>query len=65
MHIGHIEDDVDHESLALRHLGEGIQKESMGQFHEALSEYMVASVLDPQLEIAQAKLEHLKMKMGL
>lgn len=65
MHIGHTEDDFDHENLALRHLGEGMQKESMGQFHEALSEYMVANVLDPELEIAQVKLENLRMKMGL
>ncbi|AET66543.1 hypothetical protein Desor_0862 [Desulfosporosinus orientis DSM 765] len=65
MHIGHTEDDMDQENLALRHLGEGIQKENIGQFHEALNEYMVANVLDPNLEIAQVKIDRLKRKMGL
>lgn len=65
MHIGHNEDDLDHESLALRHLDEGIHKEQEGQWHEALNEYMLAQVLDPQLEVAQTKLSELKQKLGL
>lgn len=65
MHIGHNEDDLDHESLAMRHLGEGILKERAGDLHEALNEYMVANVLDPGLEVAQTKLDELKQKMGL
>lgn len=65
MHIGHNEDDLDHESLAMRHLGEGILKERAGDLHEALNEYMVAHVLDPGLELAQTKLDELKQKMGL
>ena len=39
MHIGHNEDDMDHENLALRHFGEGIVKEQAGDLHEALNEY--------------------------
>jgi len=65
LHIGHNEDDLDHESLAMRHLGEGILKERAGDLHEALNEYMVANVLDPGLEVAQTKLDELKQKMGL
>ncbi len=65
MHIGHNEDDMDHESLAMRHLGEGILKERAGYLHEALNEYMVANVLDPGLEVVQTKLGDLKQKMGL
>lgn len=64
MHIGHNQDDIDHESLAMRHLGEGIAKESAGKLHEALNEYMVANVLDPCLEVAQTKLSDLKQKLG-
>jgi len=65
VHIGHNEDDLDHESLAMRHLGEGICKERSGQLYEALNEYMVANALDPDLEIIQTKLGELKNKMGL
>ena len=65
MHIGHNEDDIDHESLAMRHLGEGIAKEGAGNLYEALNEYMAASVLDPYLEVAQIKLSELKQKLGL
>ncbi|MCO1600784.1 MULTISPECIES: hypothetical protein [Desulfosporosinus] len=65
MHIGHNEDDLDHESLAMRHLGEGICKERAGHLYEALNEYMVANALDPDLEIIQIKLGELKKKMGL
>lgn len=65
MHIGHNQDDIDHESLALRHLGTGIVQETMGNLHEALNEYMVANVLDPYLEVAQLKLSELKQKLGL
>lgn len=65
MHIGHNEDDFDHESLAMRHLGEGILKERAGFFHEALNEYMLANVLDPELEVIQLKLSELKKKLGL
>jgi len=65
VHIGHNQDDIDHESLALRHLGAGIVKESAGNLHEALNEYMVANVLDPYLEVAQLKLSELKQKLGL
>jgi len=63
LHIGHNEDDIDHESLAMRHLGEGIAKEAAGKLHEAFNEYMVANVLDPQLEVAQIKLKELKQKL--
>ena len=65
MHIGHNEDDLDHESLAMRHLGEGILKERAGFLHEALNEYMVAYVLDPGLDMVQTKLGELKQKLGL
>lgn len=65
MHIGHNEDDLDHESLAMRHLGEGILKERAGYLYEALNEYMLANALDPDLEIIQMKLGELKKKMGL
>lgn len=65
MHIGHNQDDIDHESLALRHLGEGIGKEGAGDLHEALNEYRMANVLDPCLEVAQLKLSELKRKLGL
>lgn len=65
MHIGHNEDDIDHEGLALRHLGEGMVKERAGQLHEALNEYMVSSVLDPSLEVAKTKLKGLKQKLGI
>lgn|GEM_PF-1350055 len=65
MHIGHNEDDLDHENLALRHLGEGIHKERSGRFHEALSEYMMANVLDPRLEVARTKLNELITKLEL
>lgn len=64
MHIGHNQDDFDHESLAMRHLGEGILKEQAGYLHEALNEYMLANVLDPGLEIAQTKLAELNLKLG-
>ncbi len=64
MHIGHSEDDIDHESLAMRHLGEGILKERAGYLHEALNEYMLASVLDPELEMARTKLAKLNQKLG-
>jgi len=64
MHIGHNQDDIDHESLAMRHLGEGILKERAGNLHEALNEYMEANVLDPYLEVAQIKLSELKQKLG-
>lgn len=65
MHIGHNEDDMDHESLAMRHLGEGMLKERAGELHEAFNEYMVANVLDPRLEVALMKLAALKQKLGL
>lgn len=65
MHIGHNQDDIDHESLAMRHLGEGIVKEGSGNLREAMNEYMVANVLDPHLEVAQIKLSELKQKLGL
>lgn len=65
MHIGHNEDDYDHESLAMRHLGEGILKERAGCHYEALNEYMLASALDPESEIIREKLGELKEKMGL
>lgn len=65
MHIGHNEDDIDHESLAMRHLGEGIAKEGAGNLEEALNEYMMAKVLDPHLEVAQTKLSELQQKLGL
>lgn len=65
MHIGHNEDDLDHESLAMRHLSEGINKERAGHLYEALNEYMLANALDPDLEIARINLGVLKKKMGL
>lgn len=65
MHIGHNQDDIDHESLAMRHLGEGIAKEGAGKLEEALDEYMMAKVLDPHLEVAQIKLSELQQKLGL
>ena len=65
MHIGHNQDDIDHESLAMRHLGEGISKEGAGNLQEALNEYMMANVLDPRLEVAQIRLSDLKQKLGL
>ncbi len=65
MHIGHNQDDIDHESLAMRHLGEGIAKEGTGNLQEALNEYMMANVLDPSLEVAQIRLSDLKLKLGL
>jgi len=65
MHIGHNQDDIDHESLAMRHLGEGIAKEGAGNLEEALNEYMMAKVLDPHLEVAQIKLSELQQKLGL
>ncbi|MBP1760315.1 MAG: hypothetical protein H6Q63_1232 [Firmicutes bacterium] len=64
MHIGHNQDDIDHESLAMRHLSEGIIKEKAGYLHEALNEYMLANVLDPGLEIAQTKLIEINQKLG-
>lgn len=65
MHIGHNEDDMDHESLAMRHLGEGMLKERAGKMHQAFNEYMVANALDPHLKVAQTKLAELKQKLGL
>lgn len=65
MHIGHNQDDIDHESLAMRHLGEGMAKEGAGKLQEALNEYMMANVLDPRLEVAQIRLSDLKQKLGL
>lgn len=65
MHIGHNEDDIDYESLAMRHLGVGLVKEGAGNLDEALNEYMMANVLDPNLEVAQIKLSELKQKLGL
>lgn len=65
MHIGHNPDDIDHESLAMRHLGEGIVKEQAGHLHEALNEYMLASVLDPELEMASIKVIKLNQKLRL
>ncbi|SDI13785.1 hypothetical protein [Desulfosporosinus hippei] len=65
MHIGHNADDLDHESLAMRHLGEGILKERAGYLYEALNEYMVAGALDPDSEFIIEKLSELKRKMGL
>lgn len=62
MHIGHNEDDMDHENLALRHFGEGIVKEQAGDLHEALNEYMMAHVLDPKLAVAQTKIAELREK---
>lgn len=64
LHIGHNEDDFDHESLAMRHLSEGILKEQAGNLQEALNEYMLANVLDPGLEVAQIKLAILNQKLG-
>ena len=63
MHIGHNQDDIDHESLAMRHFGEGMAKESNGHLHEALNEYMLANVLDPCLELAQKKVIELQQKL--
>lgn len=65
MHIGHNEDDMDHENLALRHFGEGILKERAGEWQEALTEYMMAHVLDPRLEIAQTKIAELRAIMDV
>lgn len=65
MHIGHNPDDIDHESLAMRHLSEGILKERAGYLYEALNEYMLANVLDPRLEIVQTKLTKLNQKLGV
>ena len=65
MHIGHNEDDMDHENLALRHFGEGIAKERAGELQEALNEYMMARVLDPHLEIAQTKIAELREIMDV
>ncbi len=62
MHIGHNEDDMDHENLALRHFGEGIAKERAGELQEALNEFMMAHVLDPRLEIAQTKITEIREK---
>lgn len=64
VHIGHNEDDMDHEGLAMRHLGEGMLKERAGELHQAFNEYMMANVLDPCLEVAQTKLAELKQKLG-
>lgn len=64
MHIGHNEDDLDHESLAMRHLGQGILKERAGDLYEALNEYMLANVLDPNLEIVEIKLGELRKRIG-
>lgn len=64
VHIGHNADDFDHESLAMRHLGEGILREQAGNLQEALNEYMLANVLDPGLELAQIKLALLNQKLG-
>lgn len=65
MHIGHNHDDIDHESLAMRHLGEGMAKENAGDLHEALNEYMLANVLDPRLELAQIKIIEISQKLNL
>ncbi|KLU65521.1 MULTISPECIES: hypothetical protein [Desulfosporosinus] len=65
MHIGHNHDDIDPESLALRHYGEGIYQESLGNFSEALNEYMMANVLDPKLVAVQNKLISLGQKLSL
>lgn len=64
MHIGHNHDDIDQESLALRHLGEGISRESAGDLATALNEYMVAKALDPDLTVAQVKLDALRQKLN-
>lgn len=65
MHIGHNEDDMDYENLALRHLGEGIAKERAGELQEALNEFMMAHVFDPHLEIAQSKIAEVNEKLAV
>ena len=62
MHIGHNEDDIDHEDLALRHFGAGLVKEHEGKYVEALQEYLAALELDPNLAPAKEKLASLQEK---
>lgn len=64
MHIGHNEDDIDHEDLALRHFGAGLVKEHEGKPDEAIQEYIAALELDPNLAAAKEKLASLKEKQG-
>ncbi len=64
MHIGHNEDDIDHEDLALRHYGVGLVKEREGKTDEALLEYQVALELDPTLAPAKEKLDALEGRYG-
>lgn len=62
MHIGHNEDDIDHEDLAMRHFGVGLVKEQEGELAEALKEYQVACELDPGLTIARDRISALIAK---
>ncbi|MHB1651713.1 MAG: tetratricopeptide repeat protein [Desulfitobacteriaceae bacterium] len=63
MHIGHNEDDIDHQDLALRRFGAGLMKERNGLWDEALAEYLEACKLDPDLLIAQEKLASLQVRL--
>ncbi|MDQ7096417.1 hypothetical protein REC12_22740 [Desulfosporosinus sp. PR] len=65
MHIGHNHDDLDYENLALRHYGEGIYQESLGNLTAALNEYMLANALDPKLAVVERKLMTLREKLNL
>ncbi len=63
MHIGHSHEDLDHQDLAIRHLGAGIIKEREGKLEDALNEYEAALDLDPELQEAELKITLLKQKI--
>ena len=64
MHIGHNHEDIDKQDLAIRHLGAGIIKEHNGQYEAALAEYQAAAEMDPELQVARAKIIDLENRMG-
>lgn len=61
MHIGHNEDEIDHEDLALRHYGAGLVREREGSLAEAEAEFRAALELNPDLEVAKKKLASLSL----
>lgn len=59
MHIGHNDDEIDLEDLALRHFGAGLVRERQEMLAEAEAEYRLALELDPHLEVARVRLASL------
>lgn len=62
MHMGLNHEDLEHQDLAIRHLGAGIIKEEDGKLEEALQHYETALFLDPELTEAELKIIALKQR---